>query len=435
MKNYSISKQLIKNSENFLSINYYSLLKKLFNHKGAFYGWGKKKSGQKAVELAKKYNTSFVLLEDGFIRSIGLGVESAPSFSLVEDNIGIYYDATKYSKLENILNSYNFNDDKELLKKASLAIKLIKQHNISKYNSAPLIDNIFIKRYKLNSNKTKVLIVAQTAGDSSLNYGLANKFTTSQIINEAKNDNPNSQIYIKIHPDVLSGKKRSDIVKNDIPKDCIIIDKDINPISLLKYFDKVYTKTSGMGMEALILNKEVHTFGMPFYARWGLTIDKLECKRRKRELSTKELFAGAYILYTKYFNPYKNKKSDIIDTIETIVKYKEVVSYRQKFFFLGFSRWKRDYIKLYFNSSKKSEIYFCNSLNEIKRIGIDRDDKIYIWGNKNYKELKKYIFKNNISTYRVEDGFIRSVSLGLNFTMPYSLTIDKRGVYYRCTLS
>ena len=327
--NYSTSKKLIKNTKDFLNIRYYNLLCKLQNKSGTFYGWGHKKSGLKAIALAKKLNTSFSLLEDGFIRSIGLGVHGSPSFSLVEDDVGIYYDATAPSKLENILNTYDFASDEILMQTAKKAMSLIKEHHISKYNNALDVSDEFRLKYSLDagsaSGMMKVLIVAQTAGDSSLEYGLAEKFTTKQIISDAMSENQNASVYIKIHPDVLSGKKSSDIAVDDIPDNCTVIDEDVNPISLLKLFDKVYTKTSGMGMEALVLGLEVVCYGMPYYAGWGVTEDRQNCDRRVRELSVEELFAGAYIRYTRYYNPYTKKSSDIIDTIKEIVKQKKML--------------------------------------------------------------------------------------------------------------
>ena len=104
-----------------------------------------------------------------------------------------------------------------------------------------------------------------------------------------------------------------------------LVQEDVNPIFLLKHFSKVYTKTSGMGMEALILGLEVVCYGVPYYAGWGVTQDKQICDRRTRTLSVEELFAGAYILYTKYYNPYTNKHSNIIDTINEMVKQKKML--------------------------------------------------------------------------------------------------------------
>ena len=78
-----------------------------------------------------------------------------------------------------------------------------------------------------------------------------------------------------------------------------------------------------MGFEALLVGCECVCFGMPFYAGWGITDDRLTCDRRKRKLSVEEVFAGAYILYTRYVNPYSKKEIDIIETIETIAEMKE----------------------------------------------------------------------------------------------------------------
>ncbi len=284
-------------------------------------GWGRKKTGEFAFKYQQKHGGTLIRYEDGFIRSVGLGVDGSPSFSLVEDDIGIYLDATQPSKLENILSSYDFKNNDTLLKNANQAINLIKKNHISKYNHAPEIDKSLFNNIK---NK-KVLIVAQTAGDASLEYGYADEQTINQMVKDAATENPNASLYLKVHPDVISGKKQSSISLTGLPKNCQILSQDINPISLLKQVDLVYTCTSGMGMEALILDKEVICYGMPFYAGWGLTKDKQTCPRRSRQLTLTELFAGAYILYTHYYNPYKKQPSDIIDTIHEIAKRKQTL--------------------------------------------------------------------------------------------------------------
>ena len=278
-----------------------------------FKGWGRKKTGRFASWCHNAFGGTLTLQEDGFIRSLGLGVNGSPSFSLVEDDVGIYYDATTPSKLENLLNNYDFSANVVLMQKAREAIELIKKYHISKYNSAPdIMTNYFIE------SEERVLVITQTAGDSSLEYGMLKNYTTQEIVNAAIAENPKAVIYVKIHPDVLSGKKESDINLKDLNVKCKIIADDLNPISLLKYFKKVYTKTSGMGFEALLVGCECVCFGMPFYAGWGVTTDKSECQRRKVKRSVEEIFAAAYILYTRYYNPYTKKESDIFDVIETI---------------------------------------------------------------------------------------------------------------------
>ena len=58
--------------------------------------------------------------------------------------------------------------------------------------------------------------------------------------------------------------------------------------------------------EALLRRKSVTCYGLPFYAGWGLTIDKIPCERRQRRLSLEELVAGALILYPNYLDPVSN---------------------------------------------------------------------------------------------------------------------------------
>ncbi|EAL4803477.1 capsular polysaccharide biosynthesis protein [Campylobacter jejuni] len=431
MKYYSISKKLIANVRNFYTISLYKKNLKI-KKDDLFFGWGRKKSGLKAMNLAKKYKAKFILLEDGFIRSLNLGVENSPSFSMVKDDIGIYYDATAPSKLENLLNTYEFKDEE--IKQAKKAIELIKKYKISKYNN-----NLDIPDDYFQKDEKRVLIITQTANDASLEFGLAKGFKTVDMIKDAIKENPKSKIYIKIHPDVLSGKKQSDLDINSLPKECILITENFNPIALLEFFDKVYTKTSGMGFEALMQGCECVCYGMPFYAGWGLTKDKLECKRRMQKRSLEEVFYAAYILYSEYFNPYLNQESNIFDTIQTLAKYKDIEKVNSnRLFMLGFTLWKRHFIKPFFKA-KDNEIIFLNSLKSLAGYKLKENDKFFIWGKRiDYNTLKSTLVKKaqdeDLSNFTpkislTEDGFIRSISLGSDLTRPFSLIIDDKGLY------
>ncbi|EDO8169900.1 capsular polysaccharide biosynthesis protein [Campylobacter jejuni] len=431
MKYYSISKKLIANVRNFYTISLYKKNLKI-KKDDLFFGWGRKKSGLKAMNLAKKYKAKFILLEDGFIRSLNLGVENSPSFSMVKDDIGIYYDATMPSKLENLLNTCEFKDEE--IKQAKKAIELIKKYKISKYNN-----NLDIPDDYFQKDEKRVLIITQTANDASLEFGLAKDFKTVDMIKDAIKENPDSKIYIKIHPDVLSGKKQSDLDINSLPKECILITENFNPIALLEFFDKVYTKTSGMGFEALMQGCECVCYGMPFYAGWGLTKDKLECKRRMQKRSLEEVFYAAYILYSEYFNPYLNQKSNIFDTIQTLAKYKDIEKANSnRLFMLGFTLWKRYFIRPFFKA-KDNKIIFLNSLKSLARYKLKENDKFFIWGKRiDYNALKTTLIKKaqdeNLLHFipkisLVEDGFIRSISLGSDLTRPFSLNVDDKGLY------
>jgi capsular polysaccharide export protein len=275
-----------------------------------FLGWGYQNSGFDAMQMPK-----WILLEDGFIRSVGLGVEGYPAFSIVEDDMGMHYDANRFTRIEKILKETNFSN--ELIEKAKEAIKLIKKYKISKYNLSPM------KLPKLSSKK-KVLVIAQTANDNSLKYSRALEFSPEAMIKAALEENE-AEVYVKIHPDVLSGKKKSSIDLDLAKKYCKVITDNVNPILLLEEFDKIYTQSSQMGFEAILLDKEVVLFGLPFYAGWGLSDDRIKCKKRNRKLTKEEVFAGAYILYSKYYNPYAKRECDIIETIEEIKEQRDKI--------------------------------------------------------------------------------------------------------------
>jgi len=412
-------------------------IRKKFVLEAEFIGWGRKKSGQKAVELAQKYDKSFLLLEDGFIRSVGLGDDEA--FSIVKDNIGIYYDATAPSRLEEILKSYDFDSDTDLMQKAREAISLLKTCKISKYNTGALeLPN------DLKTDTKKVLIIAQTAGDMSLQYGYGDEVGAKQMLLQAIEDNPDAEVYVKIHPDVLAGKKASNIDVDYAKRHCHVIEENIHPMVLLEAFDKVYTQTSQMGFEALMLGKEVHIFGAPFYVGWdtpGLhwhLPDKIKSSvlaRRGVTRSVEELFAAAYILYSRYYNPYMREETDIFDAIKTIHKYRtlEMENSKAAYVFgipaLGGWSWKKRMLNA-FISSGDNRVSICKTLTQALRKGLDPQSRIYIWGRKSFEDVESYAKEHGIPLYRIEDGFIRSVTLGSDLTRPYSLVVDSRGIYF-----
>ena len=94
--------------------------------------------------------------------------------------------------------------------------------------------------------------------------------------------------------------------------------------SVLEICDEVHTMTSLVGFEALMRNKKVFTYGMPFYAGWGLTQDTREEKRRKRRLNLNELIAGTLILYPSYISPFTLKFCEIETVMSELEEQKRV---------------------------------------------------------------------------------------------------------------
>jgi capsular polysaccharide export protein len=62
--------------------------------------------------------------------------------------------------------------------------------------------------------------------------------------------------------------------------------------------------TSLAGFEALLRGKKVITYGVPFYAGWGLTRDLASpLDRRNANRNIDELVAAALLLYPRYLDP------------------------------------------------------------------------------------------------------------------------------------
>ena len=226
-------------------------------------GWGLRPSTKKSRAYAQQHNLPFIALEDGFLRSLGLGVDGYPPLSMVVDKLGIYYDTTRPSTLEQLVLAGEC--DEVLAEKARSQIVT---HQLSKYNQT-LVD------YEKEGDEPLVLVIDQTFGDMAVKYGQADAEHFAQMLQAAISENPNAKILVKTHPDVLSGKKQGYFSPNEnYPSNVYFFSDPVNPISLIKAVEKVYCVTSQMGFEALLVGKPVVTFGVPWFAGWGVTDER-----------------------------------------------------------------------------------------------------------------------------------------------------------------
>jgi capsular polysaccharide export protein len=266
--------------------------------------------------IIKDSSAKITYVEDGFIRSIGLGSEHTPPMSLNFDCKTIYFNAQRASELEDILNTYDFFSDSELLARARRLKETLLNTGISKYNHSTDVDIDSIYGEK---TKSRVLVLGQVEDDASIKYGCSTPMTNNDLVRIAVNENPSSQVIYKPHPDVLLQKRKMLSDPKEVADICEVLVDDIPLAQSLETIDHVYTITSQAGFEALLRNILVTTFGCPFYSGWGVTDDRQPNSRRKVKRTVEEILAAAYILYPKYFDFDKNEKVEVEDVVEKLL--------------------------------------------------------------------------------------------------------------------
>jgi capsular polysaccharide export protein len=405
-------------------------------------GWGKKPSARMAALYAMCSGARVSSLEDGFIRSFNTG-EFSPPLSVVVDELGIYYDSTQGCELERLLASeVDVLDGHESYVKA--AYTALMTNRLSKYNHFAhsgegngLLG--FVPNYERLGH---VLVVDQTVGDMSVSLGSASAKVFQEMLTAARTENPLATIYVKTHPEVSSGRKGGYLTHVQTDDRTLLLRDAVNPMSLLGHMDKVYVVTSTMGFEALLAGKPVVCFGVPWYAGWGVTDDRCNDSsawdRRKRQRSVRELFAAAYIHYTRYLNPVTHQRGTILDVIDWLVRQKEMANLmhgeqRQgRVVGVGFRRWKAANLKPMLGLHREL-VQFVPNASGVRKLSPQPGETLVSWGASPPSGLSGFAQDKQLKLLHLEDGFVRSVGLGSDLIRPQSLVLDKRGIYFDAT--
>ncbi|AQQ66948.1 beta-3-deoxy-D-manno-oct-2-ulosonic acid transferase [Microbulbifer agarilyticus] len=383
-------------------------------------GWGRKPSATRAREIAVEAGLPFVSLEDGFLRSFGLGVQGALLHSLIVDYTGIYYDATAPSDLENLIRAADFSSEE--LTRARAGIALLQRLRLSKFNCASDTPVVW------PDGRRRVLVVDQTFGDAAITYGGADASSFTQMLETAIADNPDAEVVVKVHPDVIAGKKRGYLLDAAREHDCRVWSEDISPWALLDAVDKVYVVTSQFGFDALLAGKPVCCFGMPFFAGWGLTEDLQTCARRGQHRSLEQVFAAAYLRYCRYINPYTGKRCTFEDTARLISEQvKRSQHLAGSWLGVDFSPWKRGFVADFLARPKQCRFVrrHSNAFSEV-----EAETQVVAWASSLTEPVVTKCSNSRLPLWRLEDGFLRSVGLGSDLVRPLSLVLDKQGIYY-----
>ena len=231
-------------------------------------------------------------VEDGFIRSRGLGAALVPPLSLVTDDLGIYYDPARPSRLEKLIEARAAPRlDQEL--RATRLIKSLIAAGLSKYNTGAAPDQL--------PEGHRILVCGQVADDASIRLGTSDITTNQALLDAVRATHPDAVILYKPHPDVEAGLRSGALTD---PSKATQIITGADPAALLAQVHEVHTITSLIRFEALIRGIPVTTYGAPFYAGWGLTTDRSDVPPRRRAQPNLEALAHAVLIdYPRYFDP------------------------------------------------------------------------------------------------------------------------------------
>lgn len=253
--------------------------------------------GPDMLERAAKQGVELVRIEDGFIRSAGLGSDLVPPASVVVDQRGIHFDPSGPSDLEHILAHAAFPPD--LLARAQALRRTIVAAGISKYAASPDQD-----RPERPADRRVVLVAAQVEDDMSVIAGGGGIRSNLEVLRRARACEPEADIWYRPHPDIEAGHRLGAVDDRLVLQYANRIVRDSAMASLLDTVDAVHVLTSLTGFEALLRGKQVTCHGTPFYAGWGLTTDAGDVPaRRGRRLTIDQLVAGVLILYPRYLDP------------------------------------------------------------------------------------------------------------------------------------
>jgi capsular polysaccharide export protein len=225
-------------------------------------------------------------VEDGFVRSRGLGAAFAPPLSWIFDHTGgIHFDPTKPSIVENSL--LDNNPTPHLERYGYHIQKRLTQENVTKYN----LDSAE-KGPDISATKKNILVLGQVENDASLTHAPIK--TNTQLLKAVRKRHPDAHILYRPHPDVAQGLRESQPVTPDLYDS---IDSQSDFISLLRVVDHVEVITSQGGLEALVHGTTVTCHGTPFYAEWGLTEDLAPSTGRRKKENPHSLHSFLAIVY------------------------------------------------------------------------------------------------------------------------------------------
>jgi capsular polysaccharide export protein len=251
-----------------------------------------------AAEAPADPQIAVIRVEDGFLRSSGLGAKFHRPLSWVTDESGIYFDPRTPSRLERLLEAGDFTPG-EMAEAAEL-LQFLRENRLTKYNVGG--NDIGWSR-ELAGGKKVILVPGQVEADASIRCGSPDLKSNGDLLRRVREAEPEAFLIFKAHPDLVAAARHGQVLPQGAHEIADLTVTHGNVLDWLDLCDEVHTMTSTLGFESILRGVPVVTYGLPFYAGWGLTTDHLTCPRRTRRLTVEELVCGAMIRYPRYLNP------------------------------------------------------------------------------------------------------------------------------------
>ena len=269
---------------------------------------------REAESAARRAGLAVTRVEDGFVRSRGLGRKTTPPASLCLDSRGLHFDAARASDLETLLETRVF-DDADRARGAALREKIVAS-GLTKYNLREAAPDLRAAA----GGREIALVMAQVPGDASWRHG-ASPFTGNlDFLAAVRAERPDAFLVFKEHPDLVAGLRpgATDAAKARAICDLFLTGGD--SAALYPQVDEAHVMTSLSGFEALLRGVRVACWGAPFYAGWGLTQDRVSCPRRARKLALDELVVAALGLYPACLDPASGVPCSAEDIMEKLAR-------------------------------------------------------------------------------------------------------------------
>ncbi len=374
--------------------------------------WGHSPTAHRGEAIAEKHNAPIVRIEDAFLRSVLPGRSGTPPLGLTIDAGGMHYDPAQPSELEVLLSTHPL-DDTALMNRARACIARMNEAHLTKYTgfdpTAPCPEPGY------------VLVLDQTKDDASVRKCNADRARFLEMLVFAQEEHPGKRVLIKTHPDTMAGHRAGYFSDADANHNVSLFSDPISPLALLDGAAAVYTVSSQLGFEAIFAGHKPRVFGQPFYAGWGLTQDEYPVQRRQRKLSRAQLFAGAMILYPKWYDPYRDCLCDLETAIDTLEAQSRAWREDHKGWIAsGVRLWKRKPFHQFFGQT--TALRYESTPSKLA-LAIKEGRRHMVWASAKDAPLTN-------QTVRVEDGFLRSKGLGAQLVAPLSLVLDDLGIYY-----